>query len=803
MIITRKWLENFVDLAGVKDEAITVALNSLGFEVDAYKSYKNLNDNLTLGFVTNTAPMEGTHLNFCFVDKGEDLVSPIVTGATNVAEGQYVVVADPGKAIATGVTLTTKELQGKTSEGMIVSLPEIGMSTSVLTEPEIKDWIYVVHTKQEAYTQIGNRDALEIIGFKDSTWEVDLTLNRSDALGAMQLVKELANYFEKKIDSLAATYEEKPSKNNVPVSLNKTKDSEKVIRSLALQQYDTKKIIAIEERKLNIFSNQDIWLKFNQAKTTQNFWLDLGNAIAIETGQPVLFLDPKKLTEQLVIKNNVSEKLATNYQLMHGQEVILTLGVDFNEDFLPTIDSEQILAVYLSLDPIEMRKQQKAFNTSSVFLQRWMKPISSKLYEIAAKHTVYWLDQYELYGASSPLEVQIASREKPVEITVQLDFINESLGTNFDFKTIKGLFKTLDFEVSENDGALVFKVDPYRTDISHQAHLVEEIARLYGYNNIQAVAPSIVATPKAKILGLNLKNQVENYLIGAGFNNVKTYSLLNTSEIEKWDLFNLQDPIKLMAPLSQNREAYRLTLVRSLVEAASLNYTRGNKNLKLYEFADVYNKAGVREKHLAVLVSGSVWEQKAYNLNIEPNFAYLKGVLDEIFKQYQIDSTSVSIINMTKTHDEIHPFINGQISVQGKVVGFIFKLNPRFEQANKIETTFVCELNLSAIEGLFNKQVKLTEISKFQKTSRDVTILLDAKTQYNEVINKITSGVDHLIATNLVDLYQDEALKAKNLQAVSIGFQFNAVDQQLTDQMVSAEWDKVLKHLAQLKIEVR
>ncbi|WP_146637534.1 hypothetical protein [Spiroplasma clarkii] len=580
--------------------------------------------------------------------------------------------------------------------------------------------------------------------------------------------------------------------------------SQKLVRSLALQQFDTKKVLTIDERTLNIYSTQDVWLKFSQAKTTDNFFLDLANAIAIETGQPVLFVDPKKLNKQLEIKDNSNETNPVNFQLMHGKDVVATLGVDFNEAFLPTVDSEQILAIYLSLDPVAMRKQQKSFNSSSVFLQRWMKPISSRLYEIAAKHTVHWLDQYDLYGASSQLEVQIPSKEVDVEIELDLVYLNQMLGIELPFKTIQELFSGLNFEVKQiNPQLLSFKVDFARTDISHQAHLVEEIARLYGYNKIPSFAPEIKVLAKPKALEVVLKNQVENYLTGLGFYNVKTYALLNLQEVEKWDLFGLKDPIKLMAPLSKNREAYRLSLSRSLIEAASFNSTKGNKNLKLYEVGDVYNLNNTREKHLAMLVTGDSFSQKAYKLELKPNYAYLKGVFDEICAQYQISTNHVEINNFTNLFEEIHPYINGEIKVNNQLVGFIYKLNPRFEQAQKLDSTFVLELNLTLLEQLANLQVVVNEVSKFQKTSRDVTMLLSDKHQYNSVIKEITKGLKYLQTTSLVDIYQDEALKTQNLQAVSVNFVFNSVTTQLTDEMVSKEWEQVLQKLAKLKIEVK
>ncbi|QEH62110.1 phenylalanyl-tRNA synthetase subunit beta [Spiroplasma chinense] len=802
MIITRKWLENFIDLTGIKDEKITEAFNSLGFEVDAYKTYKGLNDKLKLAHVGNVAPMEGTHLNFCFVDLGEDLVTPIVCGANNVKEGQYVIVAEPGKTIANGLTLDKREIKGKMSEGMICALTEIGLSESALSDSE-KDGIYSIHLKDEEYSHIGQTDVLDLIGFNDSTWEVDLTINRSDALGAMQLLKEVANYFEKEINDISKQLEPKKSSNNVPVSFKNSAEIDKKINSIAMQMFDIKEIHSIDEWDLNIFANQDIWLKFNDVKTTDNFWLDLANIIALETGQPVIFLDPSKLKSQLEIKNNSNDKFETNLQIMCENEVISTLGVDYNHEFLPTKDSKNVLAIYLSLDPILMRKQQKAHNTSGVFLQRWMKPISDKLYNLASQRTIYWFDQYSLYGASSELEIQKESSAKENKVIVSLERINEIIGINLTVKDITSLFRTLDFVVEEKDGQFTFTIDQNRTDISHEAHIVEEIARLYGYDNIKSQPVVLTANAKEKQLNNKIKGQVENYLIGQGFNNIKTYSLQNGENVEKWNLFDIKEPIKLMSPLSKLREVYRLSTVLSAIEIAGFNYSKGNKNVKLYEFADVYNAKNLRENHLSVVISGEMLQDKAFDVNVKASYEYVKGILDSILGHYQLDFDELKFEQMQNTIDEIHPHINAKILYKGELLGFIFKLNPRFEQSNKLDSTFAFELNITKINEVFNHSVAVKELSKYQKTSRDVTILLGEEKQYNEVLKQIKEGINYIVDIKLVDIYQDKALQSKNLKAVSIGFEFNSAEKQLKDEDVSKEWDALLGNIKKLNIEIK
>ncbi len=802
MYLTRKWLEKLIDLKGVKNEQITVALNSLGFEVDSFKDYSNLNDKLKIAHLGNVAPIEGTHLNFCFVDKGEDLVSPIVCGASNVKEGQYVILAEAGKKLANGITLTNKEIKGKMSEGMLCALPEIGLNPKALSDKE-KDWIYPIVTKEDTYSMIGSENALHEIGFLDAVWEVDLTLNRSDALGAMQLAKEIANYFDKKLEDISKEYKLKINSLKAPVSIKIHKEVDKFVRSAVVQTVKVKDVISIGDKEYKIYSNQDLWLKFNDSKTTHNFWLDLANAIAIETGQPVMFLDPKKLNSQLEIKNNKNSEHEVNLQLLCDKKVISTLGVETNLDFLPTVDSKEILVVYLSLDPIFMRKQQKEFNTSTVDLQRYMKPVSSKLYTLAQNRVMYWLDQYNIYESNSQFEIIKESNEKQTQVSVKLEYIHKLMGIKLSIKEIKALFKVLDFEVIDNKDEILFIIDQFRTDIVHKADIVEEITRIYGYNNVTSIAPKILSDNKSKKLDLRLQKQSENYLLGLGFTNIKTYSLLSNEEVKKWNLFNIENPINLMSPLSKLRETFRLSLSRSIIETAAFNYSKGNKNVKLYEFGDIYNMNNLRQRHLSVLISGDILNQKGYDISIKASYAYIKGICDSIIEAYNIDLNDVSFDLNEDIINEIHPYINAKISLKGKTLGFIYKLNPRFEQSQKLDATFILELNLSEIQNTKNSIIRAQEISKFQKTTRDVSIILKASDKYSEVINKIIKKVNYLVKIELIDIYQDNKMKENNSKSVSISFEFNSASNQLTDQEVQNEWNKVLNNLSKLKIEVR
>jgi phenylalanyl-tRNA synthetase beta chain len=804
MYITRKWLDKFIDITSVKDEEITVALNSLGFEVDSYKDYKGLNDNLVIGQVGSITKIEGTHLNFCFVDVNEDLASAIVCGADNVREGQFVLTALPGTKIANGLTIEKRELRGKPSEGMICALTEIGFDNSKIADFE-SDSIYEIFTKEEMYSYLGDRNALDIIGFNDSVWEVDLTLNRSDALAALQIVKELANYFGvsrtpwKEFDEKIENYSPEKS-----IAVSVEGDSKKVVRSLSTFTIQKKEILTIDERWTDhIYAEDDIWLRNSGAKPSKSFWVNFANMIALETGQPVIFLDPAKINGELKIMSHPEDKKEVGLKLFDGENEVATFGVSVNPDYEPVLTSKEILVVVPSLDPIFMRKQQKAYNMSTIALQRFMKPISSKLAPLVFERTKILADHYNILSQISKINEIISSKEEATKIVVKKSYLTTILGFEIESKKLLSLFEELDFTISENDDEFIFEVDQNRTDISMPADIAEEVARLYGYDNIVSKPLELSSVMKTKKINKSLKDQVESFFLGQGFANAKTYSLISKETAAKWDLFSYKSPIDLAMPLSALRETYRLSLIPSLIDAVILNSNRGNKNIRIYEFADIYNMNNLRDRHLGFAVAGDILNSKAHGVGVKNEWAMIKGMTETVISHYNVDLFAVDFTKMQNEMEEVHPYINAEIKLGNDIIGFITKLNPLFEQKNKIAPTFVVDLNISMLEKLAKKDIRWNEISKFQKTSRDISIILGEENNFAEIVNSITKGVKFLEGFELVDIYSDEELEKIASKSYTVTFIFNDKGAQLTDEQVAKEFDKIVEAVKTKGIVIR
>lgn len=791
MIITRNWLSKFIDLKNISNHQISVALNSLGFEVEEEHDFSQLNDELVIGFVEQSGPIKDTHLRFNLVNVGSRTLE-IVCGADNVDANQLVIVAQPGQTIANGLTLGEREIRGYKSQGMICALNEIGIPNSSLNKIE-EDSIYVIEGKNISKADIGT--SIAKIGLDDYIWDMDLTLDRSDALGATQLLKEIANYFDLKINWTSLQNEVKTSgQASTKIVVSDALKNE--VNTIAVQELAVKNLIT------KFDANDDLWLKLCHAKTNDNLIEDIAMMSGIESGQPVIVLDKQKIQgdlklELIEIENKVFVALTNNGHVVNlvGQKVEPTFAV--------SSATTEVIALYFNFNPVLMRKQQKALDTSTIALQRFMKPLNPNLFSYGSTIFNAHLSNYDLLTSTSNLKIELQKVKAHNIFKITLAKINTFLGLNLTIEQIKGLFKTLDIVITNQGDELTFTVDENRTDLYGQFDVCEEVARLYGYDNIPEVPPVIFANKNSKKIAQKLETKVGDYLIGAGFNNTKTYSLITSEQTQKWNLFNLKEPINLMSPLSKLHETYRLSLVNSLIDVASYNSAIDNKKVKLWEIADVYTQDLTREKHLAGLITGDIIEDKVNKIKVENNYFYLKGIVEAILDLYKIDRLKVSFTNHENVINEIHPFVNAKIKYEQTVLGYLFALNPKYANIKKIASTFAFELSLTALEKVRAQSYVVQPLSKFQQSTRDISLLMDEHLRYEDVYKAIIANVEHLIDVKLIDEYQDQTLMASKQKALALSFTFNALDKQMSEADINQQWDQVLGNVQKLGLIVR
>ncbi|KKW61349.1 phenylalanine--tRNA ligase subunit beta [Mycoplasma capricolum] len=794
MIITRNWLKKYLNLDNISNDQINVALNSLGFEVDNVYDLNSLNSELVLGYVEQSKQIPNTHLKLNKVNIGTKSLQ-IVCGASNVDVNQFVVVAPINATIANGLTLTSKKIQNYESQGMICALNEIGINQSVINkEDQLK--IYNVFDKNLDLKKYLGKDVKQIIGLDDYLFEIDLTLNRSDCLASFQILKELANYFDLEIKNYDSKFNDF-KENDLDLKITISKKIEEQIKTISYSNF----VLNNHLNKLD--SIDDIFLKLNQISSTSNLINDLSLLSTLSTAQTHILIDLDKLKSfnlKLELINHNDKELLC---LTSDNQIVNIIGLQTESKFSVDNNSKNILNIMLNIEPNLMRKQQKLLNTSNINLQRYIKPINPNLFDLANLNLTSLLNSYNLVNKAYKVKVLKQTYKNKTEFEIKISEINDLLGTNLTIDEIKSLFKKLDFKITNKNDLLTFNIDPNRIDISSKNDLCEEVARLYSYDNIQEVALSFTSFKKPKNLNLKLENKLTNYLIGLGFNNTKTYSLTTQIDAKHWNLFNISDFINLLSPLSNLRQTYRTSLSKSLIDTAIYNHSINNKELKLFEIADIYNLNQLKQRHLVFLTSHHIYKNGLTHQLVENNFYYNKEILESIFDLYNLDFSQIKYVNNLDVIKEIHPYINATIYYQKQLVGFIYQLNPKFESENKLNKTFVCEINLDVLNELKNKTIEAKTLSKFQSSSRDLTIEISNDLIYQDVLLKAISDVKYITSSKVVDLYLDDNLAKNNTKALTIQFIFNDLDHQLTEAEINTEFEKIISNVKKMKVVIR
>ncbi|ATZ21648.1 phenylalanine--tRNA ligase subunit beta [Mesoplasma tabanidae] len=793
MIITRKWLEKYLDLSNITNEQISVCLNSLGFEVEQEVDYSKLNTKLVIGHIEEVDPIEGTKLKKTKTRIGENKYATILSTARNIEEDKYPIVALPGAKLANGLELENREILGILSEGMFCGFNEIGLSNSVLTDDEQQD-VYYINSIYKNMDEMVGREISEVLNFDDYSFEVDLTLNRSDALAAKQLVKEIANYFDLKINCIENKIKFEKATQSIDIELNKKVEEEVNTVSHTF--------IGLKNTNTPFDSSHDVWLKHSNVKSTQNKFENIANMATLISGQPFILIDAEKVNGNLTLtKQIIDEKELV--VLKAGKDIVNVLGLKTEAKYKVNEETNTMLVVMLNLDQITMRKQQKNLNISSVDTQRYAKPLNPNLYDQGIEELIAILDEYKMIEDIQKVVTTVQRQNYDNIYSITLEKVKEILGIEITVDEIISLFRTLDIEISVKKSELTFTVDKNRTDLYGKNDLCEEIARLYGYDNIIEQPLEYVSFKKTKNLEKKLKDKLSDYLVGAGFNNIKTYSLTDIESNKTWNLFKVKDPVVLMSPLSTQRETFRNNLSKSMIDTIIFNANNGNKSVKFFEMADIFALNGFRQSNLCFGVSGEAISDSLNQVHIRSNYAYISSILMSVLDLYRINHSNITFEVNEKVIDEIHPYINAVIKHKNKKIGFIYKLNPAFETANKIYPTFICEVNLNLLLELADKVHVTNEVSKFQQSTRDISFKLENNVTFDSIVKTLLKDLNYLTNYKVIDKYSDDEMNKQNISSLTIKLSFNSLDHQLTEKEINDDFERILNNLKELKIKVR
>ncbi|PZJ85713.1 phenylalanine--tRNA ligase subunit beta [Staphylococcus aureus] len=782
MLISNEWLKEYVT---IDDSVSNLAerITRTGIEVDDLIDYTKDIKNLVVGFVKSKEKHpDADKLNVCQVDIGEDEPVQIVCGAPNVDAGQYVIVAKVGGRLPGGIKIKRAKLRGERSEGMICSLQEIGISSNYIPK-SFESGIYVF-----SESQVPGTDALQALYLDDQVMEFDLTPNRADALSMIGTAYEVAALYNTKMTKPETTSNELELSANDELTVT-IENEDKVPYYSARVVHD----VTIEP--------SPIWMQARLIKAgirPINNVVDISNYVLLEYGQPLHMFDQDAIgSQQIVVRQaNEGEKMTTlddterelltsDIVITNGQTPIALAGVmggDFSEVKEHT---SNIVIEGAIFDSVSIRHTSRRLNLRSESSSRFEKGIATEFVDEAVDRACYLL---QTYANGKVLKDRVSSGElgafiTPIDITA--DKINRTIGFDLSQNDIVTIFNQLGFDTEINDDVITVQVPSRRKDITIKEDLIEEVARIYGYDDIPSTLPVFEKVTSGQLTDRQYKTRmVKEVLEGAGLDQAITYSLVSKEDATAFAMQQRQT-IDLLMPMSEAHASLRQSLLPHLIEAASYNVARKNKDEKLFEIGNVFFANGEGElpdqvEYLSGILTGDYvvnqWQGKKETVD----FYLAKGVVDRVAEKLNLEFSY-----RRADIDGLHPGRTAEILLENKVVGFIGELHPTLAADNDLKRTYVFELNFDALMAVSVGYINYQPIPRFPGMSRDIALEVNQNIPAADLLSTIHAHGGNILKDTLVfDVYQGEHLE-KGKKSIAIRLNYLDTEETLTDERVS------------------
>ncbi|HEA6620996.1 TPA: phenylalanine--tRNA ligase subunit beta [Staphylococcus aureus] len=782
MLISNEWLKEYVTIDDSVSD-LAERITRTGIEVDDLIDYTKDIKNLVVGFVKSKEKHpDADKLNVCQVDIGEDEPVQIVCGAPNVDAGQYVIVAKVGGRLPGGIKIKRAKLRGERSEGMICSLQEIGISSNYIPK-SFESGIYVF-----SESQVPGTDALQALYLDDQVMGFDLTPNRADALSMIGTAYEVAALYNTKMTKPETTSNELELSANDELTVT-IENEDKVPYYSARVVHD----VTIEP--------SPIWMQARLIKAgirPINNVVDISNYVLLEYGQPLHMFDQDAIgSQQIVVRQaNEGEKMTTlddterelltsDIVITNGQTPIALAGVmggDFSEVKEQT---SNIVIEGAIFDPVSIRHTSRRLNLRSESSSRFEKGIATEFVDEAVDRACYLL---QTYANGKVLKDRVSSGElgafiTPIDITA--DKINRTIGFDLSQNDIVTIFNQLGFDTEINDDVITVLVPSRRKDITIKEDLIEEVARIYGYDDIPSTLPVFDKVTSGQLTDRQYKTRmVKEVLEGAGLDQAITYSLVSKEDATAFSMQQRQT-IDLLMPMSEAHASLRQSLLPHLIEAASYNVARKNKDVKLFEIGNVFFANGEGElpdqvEYLSGILTGDYvvnqWQGKKETVD----FYLAKGVVDRVSEKLNLEFSY-----RRADIDGLHPGRTAEILLENKVVGFIGELHPTLAADNDLKRTYVFELNFDALMAVSVGYINYQPIPRFPGMSRDIALEVDQNIPAADLLSTIHAHGGNILKDTLVfDVYQGEHLE-KGKKSIAIRLNYLDTEETLTDERVS------------------
>ncbi len=807
MKLSYNWLKDYIDL-DVDPMELSAILTDIGLEVEGFEETQSIKGGLEGVVIGEVLTCEkhpnADKLSVTTVDVGGKIL-PIVCGAPNVAKGQKVAVATVGTTLYDGdasFKIKKTKIRGEVSEGMICAEDELGLGTS-------HDGIMVL--PQTIKPGIPAADYFDVK--TDFVYEIGLTPNRGDAAShigsARDLVAGLNRYFNTRKYHLNLPDVSAFKIDNHDLDIDvEVKDTDACPRYTGI----TVKDIRIKE--------SPEWLKTKLASIgirPINNVVDITNFVLHETGHPLHAFDAAKIKGNKVVVRKMADQTpfvtldemerklhVDDLMICNVEEGMCIAGVFGGADSGVTENTKAVFLESAYFDPRHVRKTSKRHVLQTDASFRFERGADPNITIYALKRAALLIK--ELAGGTISSEIKDAYPQPIEKWTVDVSYANVDrlIGNVIDHDIIKEIVQDLEMEIVEETAeGLKLRIPTFKVDVLREVDVIEEILRIYGYNNVKfedKIHSSVSLRQKPDLE--KLQNEISDYLVGQGFSEIINNSLTKSEYIIKSKTFDEKHNVTLLNPLSKDLDILRQTLILGGLEVVAYNQNRKMNDLKIFEFGKTYfkkdnydKKRGVKnyyeEKHLTLFATGRVKDENWNSPNTQADFYYVKGLVNSLLKKLGIDE------NKLETTESVSKNFNYALQLNSgeKILVQMGSLHKDLMKMTDVKNeVFVADINWDLMMQMVPRHdVQYTPVSKFPSVRRDLALVVDENIRFSD-LKKLAFHTEKklLKSVGIFDVYQgDKVAEGKKSYALSFILQDN--NKTLTDKVI----DKTMRRMQQ------
>ncbi len=806
------WIKAYVPDLDCTTQEYVDAMTLSGTKVEGYTELDKNLEKIVVGKILKIEKHpDADKLIICQVqidEAGEQV--QIVTGASNVKEGDKVpVVLDGGRVAGSvhddkphpdGIKIKKGKLRGVESFGMMCSIDELGSSTDMYPDAA-PDGIYIL-SDNPAYKDapIGS-DVPELLGLRDVVVEYEVTSNRVDCFGILGIAREAAATFDKKFipPVVKVTENQEDTKDYISVDVQATdlcsRYVAKVVKNIKIApspEWMQRRLAAVGIRPINNIVDITNYVMEEYAQPMHAYDLDTiaGKKIVVkraENGDKFTTLDGQE--------RELDNSILT---ICDGEKAIGIAGIMGGENSMITDNVSTMLFEAACFDGTNIRLSGKKLGMrtdAQAKFEKGLDPNNAKEALDRACQLITELGAGEVVGGYVDVYPEV---RQPIRVGYNVEKINKLLGTDIDEETMIGYFEKIDLPVDRETKELI--VPTWRQDIKCLADVAEEVARFYGYANIPTTLPSGSGTSGGLSLKLRVENIARSVAEQFGFCEAMTYSFESPKVFDKLKIAEddvLRNTVMITNPLGEDYSMMRTLPLNGMLTSLATNYNRRNKNVRLYEIANVYIP-----KALPVTELPDERTQLTLGMFGEGDFFDLKGVVEEVVEAIGLKKL--------KTYDPkagknfLHPGRQANIMYGDVVLGYMGEVHPDVADTYGIgEKAYVAVIDMPTVMELADFSIKYTGIAKYPAVSRDLSMVMKKEIlvgQVEEIIRK--KGGKLLESCTLFDVYEGNQI-ADGYKSVAYSIAFRAADHTLEEKEITNVMDKIIKALEDIGIELR